>query len=93
MRYRSGYIEDDPLICLRVLRIYYLDRDGPAGVLAALDSLEQIAGLVIRVRPRDTFGFLASQVPAAPIGFHMDLDVFERAVLVCVSTFDCGEFC
>ena len=75
-----GQVEDVPAELLSLLRAQGLDVDGPRGVLAALDGVEQVLGVPVGVLRSQTAGLLIVHGFAALISLQVDLDVVESAV-------------
>lgn len=75
-----GQVKDVPLELLGLLRGQGLDVDGPAGVLAALDGLEEVLGVPVRVLGRHLAGFLVGEGLVALVRLEVNLDVDEGAV-------------
>ena len=75
-----GQIEDVPAELLSLLRAQGLNVDGPGGVFAALDGVEQVLGVPVGVLRGQTTGLLVVHGLVALIGLQVDLDVVEGAV-------------
>jgi hypothetical protein len=81
VRPHLGHVENVPLVRLRLLGVHDLDEDVPLGVVALLDSLEEILGEEVRVLTRNLGGGLGVEVLDAFLGLEVELDVLEATIL------------
>lgn len=81
VRPNLGHVEDVPLVRLRILGLHHLHKDIPLGVVALLDSLEQVLGQEVGVFAGHLCGGLGVEVLGAALGLEVELDILEAAVL------------
>lgn len=75
-----GQVKDVPLELLGFLWLEDLHVDGPAGVLAALNGLEQVLGVPVGVLAGHLGRLLVGEVLDALVRLEVDLDVDKGAV-------------
>lgn len=82
MRPDLCHIEDIPseLFCLG--RIHHLHIDVPDRMVARLDGLKQVLDEVVRILARNLDRLFSGHVLNAESRLDMDLDIFERTILV-----------
>lgn len=80
LRPHLGQVEDVPPEALGLRGRERLDGDGPAGGLAALDGLEEVLRVPVRVLGGHAPGLLVGEGLAALVRLEVDLHVHERPV-------------
>jgi len=75
-----GQVEDIPAELLGLLGGEDLDVDGPGGVFALLDGLEQVLGVPVGVVGCELAGLLVVEGLGSLVGLEVDLDVVEGSV-------------
>lgn len=84
MRPNLGHVEDVPLVRLRILGLHHLHKDIPLGVVALLDSLEEVLGQEVGVFAGHLCGGLGVEVLGAALRLEVELDILEATVLCCI---------
>jgi hypothetical protein len=75
-----GQIEDVPAELLSLLKCKNLDINSPAGVVAFLNSLEEVLGVPVRDLGSQATGLVVSKSLAALVRLKVDLGVDEGAI-------------
>lgn len=76
-----GHIKDIPLVIFSILGIHDLNIDIPNRIIPAFDCIKQVLQEKIRILSGHLLSFLAGEVLDTLLGFDMNLDVLERAIL------------
>jgi len=76
-----GHIKNIPLVVFSILGIHDLNIDTPNRIVPAFDCVEQILQEKVWILSGHLLSFLAGEVLDTLLGFDMNLNVFERAIL------------